>query len=117
MIWHKTNVIGHVCKIYCKANKNCEVYWMKTGEYTKRLGYKITEKEKALSIMYWISKMHKNPTGVLFIIHLKYAPRKKFLNLFPMSLSSYTPKLKIFIKMLVSYQIITSFGSYKILTL
>ena len=104
-------------KLTAKQIKIVKIYWMKTGEYTKRLGYKITEKEKALSIMYWISKMHKNPTGVLFIIHLKYAPRKKFLNLFPRSLSSYTPKLKIFIKMLVSYQIITSFGSYKILTL
>ena len=33
-----------------------------------------------------------------------------------MSLSLHTPKLNIFIKMLNSYQIITSFGSHKILT-
>ena len=49
-------------------------------------------------------------------LHQKYALQNKFLNLFPLSLSSYTPKLKTFIEMLNSYQIITSFGSYKILT-
>ena len=34
-------------------------------EYTKRLGFKITEKEKKISKC--IPKMHKNPAGGLFI--------------------------------------------------
>ena len=33
------------------------------AECTKHLGFKIAEKEKTLLIMYWIPKMHKNPTG------------------------------------------------------
>ena len=49
-------------------------------------------------------------------LHLKSALQNKFLNLFPMSLSLYTPNLKIFKKMPHSYQIITSFGSDEIPT-
>ena len=70
---------------------------MKT-EYTKCLGFKITEKEKATPIMYWIPKMHKNQTGARFII----ASETCSTNLLPMSLSLHTPKLNIFIKMLNS---------------
>ena len=43
-------------------------------------------------------------------MYLKYVLQNKFLNLFPVSLSSYTSKLKAFMKMLNSYKIITSFG-------
>ena len=64
--------------------------------------------------MYWIPKTHKNPTGAHFITASKICS-KQTTQLFPISLSSYTPKLKIFIKMLNSYEIITSYGSYKIL--
>ena len=35
------------------------------------MGFEITEKEKTLPIMYWIPKMHKNPTGARFIIASK----------------------------------------------
>ena len=63
--------------------------------------------------MYWVPKMHKNPTGAHFIIASKYVPQNKFLNLFPMSLHS---QIENFHKNTKFYQIITSFGSYKILT-
>ena len=47
-------------------------------------------KKKRLPIMYWPPKMQKNPAGELFII-ISYALQNKFLNLFSMSWSSYTP--------------------------
>ena len=64
--------------------------------------------------MFWIPKMHKNPTGACFITASKICSRKQTTLLFPISLSSYNPKSKMFIKMLNSYEIITSFGFYKI---
>ena len=45
-------------------------------EYTKRLDFKITEKEKTLTIMYGIPKMHKNSTGARFIIASKICSTK-----------------------------------------
>ena len=47
-------------------------------EYTKRLGFKITEKEKTLPIMYWILNMHKIPTGAHFITASNICPTEKF---------------------------------------
>lgn len=35
------------------------------------MGFQVTEKENTLPIMYWIPKIHKNPTGVRFIIAFK----------------------------------------------
>ena len=101
----------------CKAKKICDEIKDENTEYTKRLGFKITEKEKALPIMYWIPKMHKIQQMHVSSLHLKVALQSKFLNLFPMSLSWHAPKMKIFIKMLNSYQIVTSFWSCKILNL
>ena len=73
---------------------------MKT-EYTKCLGFKITEKEKATPIMYWIPKMHKNQTGARFIIASETCSTKQISksasNVFKLA-----PKLNIFIKMLIS---------------
>ena len=112
---NKIGAIGHRRygnNTYPKANKSCKEMTDESPQYTKGLGFKITEKEKILPNMYWIPKIHKNPTGIRFTICFT-----KYLNMLPMSLSSYPPKLKIFIKMLDSYQIMTSFGSYKILTL
>ena len=63
------------------------------------LGFKITEKENKLPVLYWmIPKMLKNPLGTRFIIAAKISSTI-FLNLVLMCLSSYTPKLNIFIKM------------------
>ena len=35
-----------VPKTYCKTNKSCDEIIDENTEYTKRLGFKITEKEK-----------------------------------------------------------------------
>ena len=112
MTLNKIGVIGHRCyghNTYVKANKSCKEIIDQSPQYTKGLGFQMTEKEKTLPNMYWIPKIHKNPTGIHFTICFT-----KLLNILPMSVSSYTPKLKIFIKMLNSYQIMASFGSYKI---
>ena len=116
VILNEIAVIGHGNTTYRRASESRDEIIEENTKYTRRLGCKITEKEKTLPIMYWIRKMHKNPIGARFIIAFKYALQNKFLNLFPMSLTSYALKLKIFMKMISSYLIITSFESYKILT-
>ena len=46
-------------------------------EYTIRLGFKITEKENTLPVIYWIPKIHKNPPGAHFIIAPKIRSTKQ----------------------------------------
>ena len=53
-----------------------------------------------------IQQMHVSP------LHIKYVLQNEFLNLFPISLSLYTPKLGICIKMANSCQIITSLAKF-----
>ena len=61
--------------------------------------------------------MHANPTEARFNMVSKIALQNKFQNLLSISLSSYTPKLKVLIKMLIFSQIVTSFRSDKVMTL
>ena len=63
--------MGHRNKDYCKDNKICDELIDGTIEYTKRLGFKVIEKEKALSVTYLTPKMRKNPTCARFIISSK----------------------------------------------
>ena len=46
-------------------------------EFCEHLGYKISEEEKTLPIIYWIPKMHKSPVGQRFIIASKLCTTKK----------------------------------------
>ena len=109
-ILNEIGVFGNGNNTYCKANNCCVEIIDENTEYTKRLSFKITDKEKTLPIMYWIPKIHKNPTGASFIIASTiYSTKKKNLNLIPMSSSLHTPKLKILIKILNSYKFITRF--------
>ena len=41
------------------------------------MGFKITEKEKTLSVMYWVPKIYENPTGAPFIIASKTCSTKQ----------------------------------------
>ena len=66
-----------VPKTYCKTNKSCDEIIDENTEYTKRLGFKITEKEKILPIIYWIPIMNKNPIGASFIISSKICSAKQ----------------------------------------
>ena len=64
--------------------------------------------------MYWIPKMHKNPTDSRFIIASKICSTKQISKSVSNVLSSYTLKFKILKKILNFYQIITSCGFYKV---
>ena len=46
-------------------------------EFCEHLGYKITEQERALPVIYWIPKMHKLPVGKRFIIASKVCSTKQ----------------------------------------
>ena len=77
VILNEIGITGHGNNTYCKANENYDEIIDENTEYTKRLGFKITEKEKATPIMYWIPKMHKNQTGARFIIASETCSRKQ----------------------------------------
>ena len=77
VIINKIGVIGHRNHTYFKINESCDEIINENTEYAKRFGFKITEKEKRLPIMYWIPKRHKNPTGARFIIAFKISTTKQ----------------------------------------
>ena len=86
MTLNKIGVIGHRCyghNTYVKANKSCKEIIDQSPQYTKGLGFQMTEKEKTLPNMYWIPKIHKNPTSIHFTICFT-----KFLKILPMSVYS-----------------------------
>ena len=67
MILNEIGVIGHGNNTYCKANKSCDKIIDENTEYTKRLGFKITEKKKTLTCRYGISKVQVHVSS----LHLK----------------------------------------------
>ena len=77
MILNEKTVTGHGNKTYYKANKSRDEIKDEDTEYTKRLGFKITETEKVLPIMFWVSKMHKKLISARFIIAYKICFTKK----------------------------------------
>ena len=55
-------------KAYTRSKiKKCEII-DKNVEYSEKLVFKISNKEKDLPLMYWIPKMLKNPCWTRFII-------------------------------------------------
>ena len=104
---NEVGVIGHGYNTYSKVNKSRDEL---IDDYSKRLGFKVTEKENTNQLYTGFLKCIRIQKVHLSSLHLKNALQNKFLNLL-LSLSSYTPKLISFIKMLNSNQIITSFGS------
>ena len=75
--------MGHRNKDYCKDNKICDELIDGNIEYTKRLGFKVIEKERALPITYWTPKMCKNPNCARFIISSKIcSTRQSFISVF-----------------------------------
>ena len=57
MILNEKGIIGCGYNTYCNANKSCDEILDESTQCTKRLGFKISEKEITLPIMYWIPKM------------------------------------------------------------
>ena len=77
VILNEIAVIGHGNNTDCRASESRDEIIDENTKYTRRLGCKITEKEKTLPIMYWIPKMHKNPIGARFIIASKICTTKQ----------------------------------------
>ena len=63
---NEISVIGHGDNTYYKANKSCDELINENTEYNKSLDFEVTEEEKTLPIIYWIPKMHKNPSKICF---------------------------------------------------
>ena len=66
-------------------SKSCAELIDENNEYTTQLGFKVTEKENTLPIMYWIFEMDENPIGARQVssLYLQFVLQSKFLNLFP----------------------------------
>ena len=66
-------------------SKSCAELIDENKEYTIQLGFKVTEKENTLPIMYWIFEMDENPIGARQVssLYLQFVLQSKFLNLFP----------------------------------
>ena len=68
VILNEIGVFGHGNNTFCQANESCDEIIDENTEYTKRLGFIITDKEKSLPIINWIPKIYKNPTGAHWIL-------------------------------------------------
>ena len=71
VILKEIGVLGNGSFTYEKASQSKDEIVDENQEYSKRLGYCLSEKEKDLPTMYWIPKMHKNPIKHRFIIASK----------------------------------------------
>ena len=99
-----------------KTNRNNDELMDWNTEYTKILDFKVTEKEK--------KKHYILATGFLKCmriqqvhvssLHINNSLQRTFINQSPMFLKLCGPKLKFSLKLINSYQIMASFGSYKI---
>ena len=72
--------IGHIGtgnSTYEKIDRSLEEIVEENCMYAERSGFKVDETEKELPIMYWIPKMHKNPSGSRFIIASKTCSTKQ----------------------------------------
>ncbi len=77
MILKEIGHIGPDNSTYEKIDKSKEEIVDENVMYSKRSGFKVDEREKDLPIMYWIPKMHKNPSGARFIIASKQCSTKQ----------------------------------------
>ena len=98
-----------------KTNRNHDELMDGNTEYTKILGFKVTEKEneKRYILATGFLKCMRIQQVHVSSLHINDSLQRIFINLFPMFLNLCGPKLKFFMKMINSYQIIASFGSYK----
>ena len=72
--------IGHIGagnSTYEKIDKSKQEIIEENVMYAERSGFEVEEKEKELPIMYWIPKMHKNPSAARFIIASKLCSTKQ----------------------------------------
>ena len=67
---------GNGNSTYIKSSKSVEDVVEDNVMYSKRLGLEVEDEEKDLPSMYWIPKMHKDPSGARFIIASKQCSTK-----------------------------------------
>ena len=70
-------ILGDGSETYEKIAKTKEEIINDDEEYSTRLGYTLSNKEKDLPTMYWIPKMHKNPIKHRFIVASKLCSTKQ----------------------------------------
>ena len=110
-------VIGTGNNTYSRSEKHHDEIISDNLEYSKRLGFKLTDKEKTLPIMYWIPKLHKNPVGARFIIASKLCSTKQLSKSVSKVFKLVFSQIEKFHKHeKFLYHSTTNFGSYKTLT-
>ena len=131
-----SNNFAFVCKRYYVMrllsevgipNGSCETYQITSRDklliidnnvsLCDRYGLEVLEKEKCLPIMYWMPKMHKNPTDARFIIASSTCSTKPISSVISNVLSSFFGKFKIFMIKAHFIPDTRSFGWFKILLL
>ena len=76
-ILKEVGIIGEENKTYTRSKlMKCEIINEKV-KYSKKLGFKVSNKEKDLPLMYCIPKMYKNRCGTRFIIASKLCSSKQ----------------------------------------
>ena len=90
-------------------------YWWKC-RMLKNLEFKISNKEKDLSLKYWIPKMYKNSCGKRFTIAWKLWSKQLSKSISPVFKLIYN-QTENFQKKLNFLKIIINFGNWKILIL
>ena len=71
VILKEIGILENGSSTYEKTGRSKEEIIDENQEYSERLGYSLSEKEKDLPTMYWIPKMHKNPIKHRFIVASK----------------------------------------------
>ena len=76
VILKEIGIIGEGNNTYEKAGKSEAEVIDENVHYAAHLGFKVTDRERALPSMYWMPKMHKTPLGSRFIIASKLCSTK-----------------------------------------
>lgn len=77
VVLKEIGILGNGSETYEKANRSKDEIIDDNRVYSERLGYTLSEKELDLPTMYWIPKMHKNPTKHRFIVASKSCSTKQ----------------------------------------
>ena len=76
VILKEVGILGQPKDTYVASNKTAEEIIHDDLLYTERMKLKVEKRNEILPSMYWMPKMHKNPTGQRFIIASKFCSTK-----------------------------------------
>ena len=77
VVLKEIGILGDGSETYEKASRSKDEIIDDNRVYSERLGYTLSDKELDLPTMYWIPKMHKNPTKHRFIVASKSCSTKQ----------------------------------------